>query len=42
MGGSNAAVSTETSVAGMRQVIDRLSLKTTGRFYNYDGDEIAW
>ena len=42
MGGSNAAISSETSVSGMRQVIDRLSLKTTGRFYNYDGDEIVW
>jgi len=42
MGGESALISTETSVSGMRQVIDDLSMSTTGLFYNYDGMEIPW
>lgn len=42
MGGPNALINTETSVAGLRQVIDNLSLDNTGRFIAYDGKEIAW
>jgi len=42
MGGENALISTETSVNGMRQVIDDLSMSTTGHFFNYDGSEIPW
>ena len=30
------------SVAGMRRVIDQLSLETTGQFWNYDGSPIPW
>ncbi len=42
MGGSNALINTKTSVNGMRRVIDHLSLATTGRFINYDGQHITW
>lgn len=42
MGGENALITTETSVNGLRQVIDDLSMTTTGRFFNYDGAEIPW
>lgn len=42
MGGSNALINTQTSVTGLRKVIDNLSLTTTGEFIAFDGQEIAW
>jgi len=42
MGGGSALISTETSVAGMRQVIEGLSMSSTGCFFNYDGTDILW
>lgn len=42
MGGSNASTSVEKSVAGMREVIKRIELKDSGKFYGYDGQEIPW
>jgi NAD(P)-dependent dehydrogenase (short-subunit alcohol dehydrogenase family) len=42
MGGSNALINTQTSVAGLRKVIENLTLSNTGRFIAYDGKEIAW
>ena len=42
MGGSNALITTQQSVTGMRAVIDQLSIHNTGRFLAYDGKEIPW
>ncbi len=42
MGGPNALINVETSVNGLRKVIDKLSLSDTGKFIAYDGKEIAW
>ncbi len=42
MGGSNALINTQTSVAGMRTVIADLNLSSTGRFIAYDGQAINW
>lgn len=42
MGGSSAMLTTEQSVSGMRQVIDRLGPAESGRFFGYDGAEIPW
>jgi len=42
MGGPNALITTEKSVAGMRAVIDQLSIHNAGRFIAYDGQEIPW
>lgn len=42
MGGANALITAEQSVAGMRQVIDRLTAQNSGRFTGYDGQEIPW
>ena len=42
MGGENALVSTTTSVAGLRTVIENLNIASTGKFIAYDGEEIAW
>lgn len=42
MGGPNALIDTRTSVTGMTGVIDSLDEAGSGRFYNYDGQEIPW
>ena len=42
MGGSNAMINTQTSVAGMRQVIANINLSNTGKFMAYNNKEIAW
>ena len=42
MGGPNAKISATESISGMRKVIEKLTLKSTGRFLNYDGGEIPW
>lgn len=42
MGGSSALIDTVESVTGMKQVIDGLDLSKSGRFFNYDGNEIPW
>lgn len=42
MGGPNALIDAQTSVAGLRKVIEHLNLKNTGKFIAYDGKEIAW
>lgn len=42
MGGSNALINAQTSVSGLRKVIESLSLSTTGQFVAYDGKAIAW
>ncbi|MCM8558179.1 SDR family oxidoreductase [Sphingomicrobium sediminis] len=42
MGGPNALIDTETSVSGMRKVIDETSVDNSGRFMAYDGQEIPW
>ena len=42
MGGPNAKIGASESVAGMRKVIDGMSVENTGRFMNYDGRELPW
>ena len=42
MGGPNALIDTKTSVKGMIEVIDNLTPKNSGKFYNYDGSTIPW
>lgn len=42
MGGAGADIDVATSAAGLKKVIDGLTLKDTGKFYNYDGGEIPW
>jgi NAD(P)-dependent dehydrogenase (short-subunit alcohol dehydrogenase family) len=42
MGGPQAPLSPEDSVAGMRRVIDGLDLAQTGRFLVYDGSTLPW
>ncbi len=42
MGGPTAAIDVKTSIRGMCNVIDRLTLDDSGRFINYDGFDIPW
>jgi NAD(P)-dependent dehydrogenase (short-subunit alcohol dehydrogenase family) len=42
MGGPHAWITPQQSVAGMRQVIDRLSFADSGTFYAYDGQVVPW
>lgn len=42
MGGDNALIEPETSVKGMKEIIDGASPQLSGRFLSYDGNEIPW
>jgi NAD(P)-dependent dehydrogenase (short-subunit alcohol dehydrogenase family) len=42
MGGPNGLIDAEQSVKGLRQVIENLSLETTGCFVDYLNQPIAW
>lgn len=42
MGGSNAPLSVEESVAGLLLVIDGLTLEQTGAFLDFDGETLPW
>jgi len=42
MGGAEARLSTEESVAGMLEVIGALTPDDAGRFLAYDGEELPW
>ncbi|HEU4810087.1 MAG TPA: SDR family oxidoreductase [Sphingomicrobium sp.] len=42
MGGSSAPLGPEQSVAGMRKVIEGLSVDQSGGFFSYDGSQIPW
>ncbi len=42
MGGKEAPLSPEESVAGMRAVVARFTPSMSGKFYRYDGQEMPW
>ncbi len=42
MGGAGGEITPEVSVRGMRARIDDFTLEDTGRFLNYDGEELPW
>ena len=42
MGGPNGLIDSQTSVSGMRNVIDGIDSQKSGRFFAYDGVEIPW
>jgi NAD(P)-dependent dehydrogenase (short-subunit alcohol dehydrogenase family) len=42
MGGANAPMRPQHSVAGMRQVIAALTRERSGRFWQWDGRELPW
>ncbi|MGR8999782.1 MAG: SDR family oxidoreductase [Gammaproteobacteria bacterium] len=42
MGGPNALIEAQESVAGMREVIERFTLAQSGSFLKYDGSTLPW
>ena len=42
MGGPNATISVQKSVADMRRVIDMLTLKDSGSFLSHNWGHISW
>ena len=42
MGGANAPVTPEDSIAGMRRVIECLAPRDTGEFFDYQGNRVPW
>jgi NAD(P)-dependent dehydrogenase (short-subunit alcohol dehydrogenase family) len=42
MGGQGADIDVEQSVAGLRQTINRLTHKDSGRFFQWDGKALEW
>ena len=42
MGGQDAMIEVDESVAGMLRVIDGLSMDDTSEFFNYTGEHVAW
>lgn len=42
MGGSDALISAQQSVAGMRNVLSRITPDDSGKFFAYDGQLIPW
>lgn len=42
MGGSNAKITTEESVSGMREVLKNLTSDDHGKFLSYDAEELPW
>jgi NAD(P)-dependent dehydrogenase (short-subunit alcohol dehydrogenase family) len=42
MGGQNAPVTPEESIAGMRRVIEGLSTTDSGEFFDYQGARVPW
>jgi NAD(P)-dependent dehydrogenase (short-subunit alcohol dehydrogenase family) len=42
MGGSGADIDAQTSVAGMRAVLERAGARESGHFYDYTGKELPW
>jgi NAD(P)-dependent dehydrogenase (short-subunit alcohol dehydrogenase family) len=42
MGGPKALISVSQSVSGMRQVISRLMMADSGKFFAYDGQLVPW
>lgn len=42
MGGQNAPVTVEQSVAGQQRLLDKLTPKDSGHFFNFEGKELAW
>ena len=42
MGGASADIDAQTSVAGMRRVLESANASANGKFINYSGEHLAW
>ena len=41
-GGINALIDVQTSVTGIKKIVNELRLENTGKFWDYNGDIIPW
>lgn len=42
LGGDQAPLRPQESIAGLIRVLDRITLENTGKFWHYDGRELPW
>ena len=42
MGGAGASLTIPESISGMLKTIEQLTTESTGKFYNFDGEELPW
>lgn len=42
MGGPNALITVSESVAGLAKILENVTEKDSGGFYNYDGQPLPW
>ena len=42
MGGAQAPTTVQESVSGLIAVIHKLTLKDSGKFFDYEGEELPW
>lgn len=42
MGGDQAPTTVKESVTGMWKIVDRMDKKMTGKFFDFEGDELPW
>lgn len=42
MGGASAPTTVTESVAGMWKIVEKLDSKITGKFFDFEGDELPW
>jgi len=42
MGGVNAQITIQESAAGLCKLIDSLTMQQTGKFFSWEGEELAW
>lgn len=42
MGGPKAWIDAPTSISGLCEVVENLTLENSGQFFNYDGSDIEW
>jgi NAD(P)-dependent dehydrogenase (short-subunit alcohol dehydrogenase family) len=42
MGGKQAPLTVEQSIAALRKIISKLTIADSGKFYHYDGQEVLW
>jgi len=42
MGGADAPLTPQQSISGLKQVLGRLRLEDSGKFFSYDGSEVPW
>ncbi len=42
MGGVNAQITVQESSTGLYNLVDSLTMQQTGKFFSWEGEELAW